>query len=85
MIAWWLSNTVDGSSCLEMLEEALALGRPEVFNTDQGVQFTDQAWTGWLEAAGRDQECPGEQGQGGRDVGKRSSPGPYLRKTLFWS
>ena len=36
MIAWRLSNTLDGSFCLEMLEEALGRGRPEVFNTDQG-------------------------------------------------
>ena len=52
VIAWRLSNTLDGSFCLEMLEEALSQGRPEVFNTDQGVQFTAQAWTGRLEAAG---------------------------------
>src|SRR5438067_4269201 len=35
-----------------MLEEALGRGRPEVFNTDQGVQFTAEAWTGRLESAG---------------------------------
>src|SRR5271166_6521336 len=35
-----------------MLEEALSNVRPEVFNTDQGVQFTAQAWTGRLESAG---------------------------------
>ena len=52
VVAWRLSNTLDGEFCLEMLEEALAKGRPEVFNTDQGVQFTAQAWTGRLEAAG---------------------------------
>jgi putative transposase len=52
VIAWRLSNTLDGWFCLEMLEEALALGRPEVFNTDQGVQFTAAAWTGRLESAG---------------------------------
>ena len=52
VIAWRLSNTLDGSFCLEMLEEALGKGRPEVFNTDQGVQFTAQAWTDRLEAAG---------------------------------
>ncbi len=52
VLAWRLSNTLDGSFCLEMLEEALSRGRPEVFNTDQGVQFTAQAWTGRLEAAG---------------------------------
>ena len=52
MLAWRLSNTLDGSFCLEMLEEALGRGRPEVFNTDQGVQFTAEAWTGRLESAG---------------------------------
>jgi putative transposase len=52
VIAWRLSNTLDGSFCLEMLDEALGRGRPEVFNTDQGVQFTAQAWTGRLQAAG---------------------------------
>jgi putative transposase len=51
VIAWRLSNTLDGSFCLDMLEEALSKGRPEVFNTDQGVQFTAQAWTSRLEAA----------------------------------
>jgi len=52
VIAWKLSNTLDGSFCLEMLEEALRGGRPEVFNTDQGVQFTAAAFTGRLESAG---------------------------------
>jgi putative transposase len=52
VITWRLSNTLDGSFCLEMLDEALRRGRPEVFNTDQGVQFTAAAWTGRLEAAG---------------------------------
>jgi putative transposase len=52
VLAWRLSNTLDGSFCLEMLDEALAQGRPEVFNTDQGVQFTATAFTGRLEAAG---------------------------------
>jgi putative transposase len=52
VIAWRLSNTLDGSFCREMLEEALRLGKPEVFNTDQGVQFTAEAFTGCLERAG---------------------------------
>jgi len=52
VVAWRLSNTLDGAFCLDMLEEALGRSRPEVFNTDQGVQFTAQAWTGRLEAAG---------------------------------
>ena len=52
VLAWRLSNTLDGSFCLEMLEEALGRGRPEVFNTDQGVQFTALAFTSRLQAAG---------------------------------
>ena len=52
VVAWRLSNTLDGSFCLDMLEEALGLGRPEVFNTDQGVQFTALAFTQRLQAAG---------------------------------
>ena len=52
VVAWQLSNTLDGSFCLEMLEEALAVGKPRVFNTDQGVQFTSEAFTGRLLAAG---------------------------------
>jgi putative transposase len=52
VIAWRLSNTLEGSFCLDMLEEALGKGKPEVFNTDQGVQFTAHAWTGRLESAG---------------------------------
>ena len=51
VIAWRLSNTLDGEFCLEMLDEALSQGKPEVFNTDQGVQFTARAWTSRLEAA----------------------------------
>jgi putative transposase len=52
VLAWRLSNTLDGEFCLDMLEEALGRGQPEVFNTDQGVQFTAAAWTGRLESAG---------------------------------
>jgi putative transposase len=52
VIGWRLSNTLDGSFCLEMLEGALRGGKPEVFNTDQGVQFTAAAYTGRLESAG---------------------------------
>jgi putative transposase len=52
VLAWRLSNTLDGSFCLDMLAEALSRGRPEVFNTDQGVQFTASSWTSRLESAG---------------------------------
>jgi putative transposase len=52
VLAWRLSNTLDGSFCVEMLDEALSRGQPEVFNTDQGVQFTAEAFTGRLQSAG---------------------------------
>ena len=52
VITWRLSNPLDGGFCLEMLEEALRTGCPEVFNTDQGVQFTAEAFTGRLLSAG---------------------------------
>ena len=44
--------TLDGSFCREALEQALEGGRPEVFTTDQGSQFTSLAFTGRLERAG---------------------------------
>ena len=52
VVAWKLSNTLDGAFCQDMLEAALATGTPEVFNTDQGVQFTAGAWVERVEAAG---------------------------------
>ena len=53
VLAWRLSNTMDTSFCLAALDEALArYGKPKIFNTDQGAQFTSAAFTGKLEAAG---------------------------------
>jgi len=53
VLAWRLSNTMDTSFCVSALEEALArFGRPEIFNTDQGSQFTSAAFTGTLAATG---------------------------------
>ena len=52
VLSWKLSNTLDVEFCLEALEEALRRGCPEVFNTDQGVQFTSPSFTKRVEAAG---------------------------------
>ena len=52
VLAWRLSNLLDASFCIEALEEALRQGRPEIFNTDQGSQFTDEDFTGVLCAHG---------------------------------
>ena len=49
VLAWRLSNTLDAEFCVEALEEALArYGRPKIFNTDQGSQFTSEDFTGTL-------------------------------------
>lgn len=50
-LAWQLSNSLDELFCLAALDQALAQGQPEIFNTDQGAQFTAQAFTDRLEAA----------------------------------
>jgi len=51
VLAWELSNTLDGHFCQVALQHALTQGRPEIFNTDQGVQFTATDFTGILEQA----------------------------------
>ena len=53
VLAWRLSITMEAALCVEALEEALArYGRPEIFNTDQGSQFTGEDWIAPLKAAG---------------------------------
>jgi putative transposase len=53
VLSWRLSNTMDAGFCVEVLNEALArYGRPEIFNTDQGSQFTSFDFTGVLGDAG---------------------------------
>lgn len=52
VLGWRLSNSLESSFCGEVLEEALSQRRPEIFNTDQGVQFTSRSFTSRLEAAG---------------------------------
>jgi transposase InsO family protein len=53
VLAWRLSITMDTSFCIEALEEALSKNeKPEIFNTDQGSQFTSEAFTGRLKENG---------------------------------
>jgi putative transposase len=52
VLSWKLSNTMDVAFCLLALKEALELGSPDIFNSDQGSQFTSRAFTGALEDAG---------------------------------
>jgi putative transposase len=53
VLSWRLSNTLDSAFCVEALEEAIEkYGSPEIFNTDQGSQFTADAFTGALHSRG---------------------------------
>jgi len=52
VLSWRLSNTLDADFCVEALEEALKKGKPDIFNTDQGSQFTGEAFTGLLRQHG---------------------------------
>lgn len=52
VLSWRLSNTLTSSFCLDALDEALSRSKPEIFNSDQGSQFTATAFTSRLEKAG---------------------------------
>ena len=52
VLSWAVSITMDVDFCLEALDQALEVARPEIFNTDQGAQFTSNDFTGRLAAAG---------------------------------
>lgn len=52
VLAWEVSNTLDSGFCLEAVKKALETGKPEIMNTDQGVQYTSNDFTGFLEAQG---------------------------------
>lgn len=52
VLAWRLSNTLETRFCLDCLEDALRVGRPSIFNSDQGAQFTSTAFTGRWAAGG---------------------------------
>lgn len=69
VLSWQLSNTLESTFCIEALQQALVQGRPEIFNTDQGVQFTATAFTKRLEAAAVriSMDSKGRRVPGGRD------------------
>jgi putative transposase len=52
VLSWSLSTTLDAWFCVQALREALRIATPEIFNTDQGSQFTSGEWIGELTAAG---------------------------------
>jgi len=52
VLSWELGNTLEAVFCVQALEQALEMGQPEIFNTDQGAQFTSEEFTGRLHGAG---------------------------------
>lgn len=52
VLAWELSNSMDSSFCVDALNKALQISTPEMFNTDQGAQFTSREFTGVLQSKG---------------------------------
>lgn len=61
VLSWRLSNSMDTDFCIDALEEALSrYGHPEIFNTDQGAQFTSEAFTDVLKEAGIDISMDGK-------------------------
>lgn len=61
VLSWRLSNSMDTDFCVDALEEALSrYGRPDIFNTDQGAQFTSEAFTAVLKEAGIDISMDGK-------------------------
>jgi len=52
VLSWRLSNSLENNFCIDALEEALEIGIPEIFNTDQGVQYTSSRFINYLEKEG---------------------------------
>lgn len=53
IIGWKLSNTLEASNCLELIQECIKYhGKPEIINTDQGSQYTSGSWSAYLESQG---------------------------------
>jgi len=52
VLSWRLSNSLDADFCIDALQDALRKGRPDIFNTDQGSQFTGEGFSGLLERHG---------------------------------
>ena len=51
-MGWAVSNSLDTDFCLDALDQAFAYGAPDIFTSDQGIQFTFQAWIARVEQAG---------------------------------
>ncbi len=52
VLSWRISNTLEADFCIDALDEALTIGKPDIFNSDQGAQFTSPRFTSRLEGEG---------------------------------
>jgi putative transposase len=59
IVSWRFSNTLDTSFCLDMLNQGLVYGSPDILNTDQGCQFTSIAWIECVEKNGKSMDGRG--------------------------
>ena len=83
VLSWRVSNTMDTEFCVAALEEALArFGRPEIFNTDQGSQFTSPRFTAVLHAAGVKISMDGRGRWMGQRVHRAAVAQPEIRVCL---
>ena len=74
VLAWRLSNTMDAGFCVEALNDALVrYGKPDIFNTDQGSQFTSLDFTNVLKDPGRPWTISSSSGSGGHSNTRRST------------
>jgi putative transposase len=85
VLSWQLSNSLESSFCLQVLDEALAQGKPEIFNTDQGVQFTSVEFTNRLldRAVAISMDGPAERWTtpSSSGCGERSSTRRFISRT----
>jgi putative transposase len=83
VLAWRLSNTMDTDFCVAALEEAIARhGRPDIFNTDQGSQFTSFAFTTTLKDAGIRISMDGARPLDGQRLHRAAMAQPQIRMRL---
>ena len=85
VLAWRVPNTLDASFCIEALEEAvIRYGVPEIFNSDQGSQFTSEAFTGILDPNGIKISMDGRETSNGTMGNSDSLADPMkLRSPLY--
>ena len=79
VLSWRISNTLEVDFCLEALDEALSIGKPEIFNSDQGSQLTSPRFTGHLEMDTVEHQTSSSNAFGARSNSRTSTSSPTTR------